>query len=438
MIKFLNSTIEALLRFCVYTLKLVGPNNEVIERRQIVLRDADNLIVACTGLEVFSHEYTGQEPKIQNRRQDELHYICKALNYFFENGSVSRICDISREMIIAYFDVYCTTPKADGTLLSKRSVHNCIRTVSYFFANLASKYPMKFSPDDLLRIEYIRKNKDSTKVTQKYIPAYVPSRNHPSDAVIPRDIPLRVVQRLIDLAYIYDPMIAFAIVAQTAAGLRGACPMNMRQVDSPVSATPGLTITYMGTGVSHITIDLTHEYVLRPDGVSVGHIKKKRRVDVYPGFMAEFSAAYQYHLQLLKQHPVDDRYKPMFVNNRGSAMTYATYRERLHKLIGNHLVPELLRSANPEDVAIGMALSIRKISPHVFRHVFSVRLVFEGLDVAQIMHYRGDTSPESALTYLANKGELIKLLTNTHHNVIDGLSKGGVILYDPTSSADST
>ena len=276
------------------------------------------------------------------------------------------------------------------------------------------------------------------KVIKTYIPAYVPSRHHPSDAVIPRDIPLRVVQRIIDLAYIHDPMIAFAIVVQTAAGLRGSCPMNMRQADSPVSATPGISIAYHGTSISHIKIDLTHEYPLRDDGVSVGHIKRKRWVEVYPKFIPEFYTAYQYHLQLLAQHPIDTRYKPMFVNRNGQAMTYADYRSRLHALIAKHLIPDLLSSSDPEDAAIGMALTVRKISPHVFRHVFSVRLVLEGLDVAQIMTYRGDTSPESALTYLAKKRELVKLLANSHHNVIIGLSKGGIQLYDLATAEDAT
>jgi len=92
---------------------------------------------------------------------------------------------------------------------------------------------------------------------------------------------------------------------------------------------------------------------------------------------------------------------------------------------------------------------VRKFSPHIFRHVFTVRLVrsgpnmsnsdrehmnpdrYQSMCVSQIMHYRGDTSAESALTYLANKGELIKRLEGTHERVVAGLGQGGLMLYDP-------
>ena len=56
---------------------------------------------------------------------------------------------------------------------------------------------------------------------------------------------------------------------------------------------------------------------------------------------------------------------------------------------------------------------------------------YQSMCVSQIMHYRGDTSAESALTYLANKGELIKRLEGTHERVIAGLEQGGLTLYDP-------
>lgn len=442
----INFTIGTNSKYAVYTQKIVNEAGELSECRMIVERNSDGYIVQFTGLELFSFEYTGQKPKIQVRRKQELEYICKALNKICKDNRITRLDSITAEMIFSFFDDYCSSN------LTERSLHNCVQAVSYFFANLSAQFPMRFTPDDLLHIDFVKKDKKSHKVYKKYIPRYVIPHGHPTETDIPRDIPLRIVQRMVDLAYTYDPMIAFAIVAQTSAGLRGSCPMNMRQEDSPISATPGLLISYSGSAINKIQIDLTHTYVLRSDGVSVGGIKKKRTVDVYPGFIPEFFAAYQRHLRILKNYSVDPRYKPMFVNRDGQAMTYSTYRYRLHKLIENYLIPELLNSDEPEDIILGMRLKVRRFSPHIFRHVFTVRLVqigpnvdknddlsnmtperYQAMCVSMIMHYRGDKSSESALTYLANKGELLKHLQGTHTRVIAGLGQGGVALYDPTS-----
>ena len=416
--------------FAVYTHKIVR-GTELSEYRAIVLRDADGHIEIFTGLEAFSYEYTGQTPKIQVRRKQELSYICRALNDIFSNNRISCIADITDDMIFGFFDDYCS-PK-----LTARSMHNCILHTSYFFANLAREFDMKFKPADLLNTEYVKRNKRSQKLYKKYVPKYDVPKKCSSGTNIPRDLPFHVVQKLIDLAYIYDKMIAFAIVAQVSSGLRGSCVMNMRQADSPVSLTPGISISYAGDGVNRILIDLENEYVLRADGVSVGRIKKKRTVEVYPKFRGEFYTAYTKHLEHLKKCNVDPHYKPLFVSRNGQAMTYSTYQYRLHKLIKNHLIPWLEKSKNPEDIILAQKLRLRNISSHVFRHVFSVRLVLEGLDVAQIMTYRGDRSPESALVYLANKGELLKILEDTHTSAIAGLARGGVSMYESDDAESS-
>ena len=44
--------------------------------------------------------------------------------------------------------------------------------------------------------------------------------------------------------------------------------------------------------------------------------------------------------------------------------------------------------------------------PHGFRHWFTVQLVLRGVEAAGIADFRGDSSLESATTYIMNKGEL--------------------------------
>ena len=71
------------------------------------------------------------------------------------------------------------------------------------------------------------------------------------------------------------------------------------------------------------------------------------------------------------------------------------------------------------------------ISPHIFRHWFSVKLTLFGEDVAGLMYWRGDKSPESALTYLQNKGELEKQYRKVNAEIFNySLWKAGKLHND--------
>ena len=75
----------------------------------------------------------------------------------------------------------------------------------------------------------------------------------------------------------------------------------------------------------------------------------------------------------------------------------------------NEMIPIYLRSDDPELVLFGQTLMERSLSPHVFRHWFTVQLVLSGINNPGIlMKLRGDSSPESALTYIDSKGDLLK------------------------------
>ena len=414
--------------FAVYEHPMVNEARELSRYRAFVVSDSSGRPLVFSGLELYSHEYEEETALIQVRRKQELNVICNALNTIFAENNISKIEDVTSKMIFKYFDDYCDSK------LTKRSCENRVRAVSYFFANLANDFPsMKVKVKDLLYTDYVKKNKESKKVYREYRPKYIVHGNHPTEKDIFRDLPLRVAQRLLDLAYIHDPMIAFPIAVGMSTGLRGSCVCNMRQKDSPVSDKPGINIGYAGKTITGIQIDMTETYNLRADGKPVGGIKKKRNVSVYSKFIPEFYAAYQKQLKLLSKYNVDPRYKPMIVDRNGQAMTYSAYRYRLQKLVKKRLIPQLLNSNNPEDVVLGMTLQQYSLGTHVFRHVFTVRLVLAGLDVAQIMEYRGDKSPQSALAYLAKKGDLISLLEETHEKVITELGKGGVVLYGSES-----
>ena len=414
---------EAPYRFAVYDHK-VQSRKELSSIRMIVVKNQNNQIVQYTGLEAYSYPYTGQMPKITVRTKAELVYICAALNYIFAHNRVKRIADITVDMIFDFFTAYCNNPKgrSDNIMRTQQSLDNCVRHVSHFFANLAAVYPIPITPKDLLNYVETKANKHSQRIKCRYIPIYEPKRPHSYDTSLLRDMPLAAAARLVQLATIHDPMIAFGIVLQLSAGLRPSCVCNVRQADSPISTKPGISCTYIGSGISGITIDLAHEYVLRSDGVNVGKIKKEREVKVYKPFVPELYMAYREHMQLLAHTPYEERCKPMFVNRRGKAMTYNDYARRLKKLVYNHLKPELYHSPDPLLSAFAHMLDSHPWAPHTLRHCFTVRLVKAGLDVAQVQMYRGDSSPESAIAYIGHKSELEILINQPHQKTIEDMS----------------
>ncbi|WP_455677360.1 hypothetical protein [Pseudoscardovia suis] len=408
--------------YSVRTFPVTNDAGELCEYRAIVICDEHGTVVQYTGLEQFSRPYTGHPP-LQSvvRTKCELTYICAALNWLHENvgGSLSAY---TAENIYCYFGHLTNTPIDKERYRSKQTLQRAISSVSAFFANLACTYRIALSPDDLMKEVWSKSSRQSTRVTKRYFPIYTAKPRRSAEKNLVRDVPLSAVRTLVEIAEIYDPMLTFAIVLGISTGLRPAEVMNVRQEGSPLSAVPGISISYIGASVRSIAIDLTREYVLRADGKNVGKIKKERTVPVYPQFIPELMAAYKRHLVLLQNAQVDARYMPMFVNRSGHALTYATYSSRLQKLVHNHWVPRLLASSVPEDVALGQLLTTRNLGPHAFRHCFSVRLALENVSVAEMMHYRGDTSPESALTYLQGKGELVKKIEAVHDIAINALS----------------
>ena len=415
---------ESSYRYCVYEHK-IDKHQELATYRMIVIKNQDNQILCFTGLEQFSFPYTGQKPQIKVRQKAELVYICNALNYIFAHTRVSRIADITADLVITFFDAYCNTPKAKSAeiMLTQQSMDNCVRHVTSFFANLASAYQTKMQVDELMVYEDTKPNKHSTRILRRYVPRYVPKRPHSRDIKQLRDMPIAAAQCLLDLAWVHDPMVAFGIALQIYAGLRPSCVTNIRQNTSPVSATQCLRFSYTGSSVSGLEIDLTHEYILRKDGVSVGRIKKERTVHVYKPFIPHLLEAYQLHMTLLSSKNCEQEYMPMFISAGGKAMTYNTYSNRVKRLVYDHPKPELEMSEDPLLSSFSHLLESHHWAPHALRHVFTEQLVLEGLDVAQIQFYRGDASPESALTYIANKGDIMRQIAGIHDQAIDSLAQ---------------
>lgn len=89
------------------------------------------------------------------------------------------------------------------------------------------------------------------------------------------------------------------------------------------------------------------------------------------------------------------------------AMTDRGYRDRVQRLFYNHVLPSCKDDADPEMRAYYIEMQGRTWGAHACRHWYTVSLILNGVDnLAELMQYRGDKRPRSAMVYLERKGEL--------------------------------
>ena len=167
-------------------------------------------------------------------------------------------------------------------------------------------------------------------------------------------------------------------------------------------------------------IDLTQELNLRSDCLYVGGIKKERTAIVPDIFLSAYRDAYNIYTEYKNVRAYEADYGAFSVNKQGKAITYASYSQKFRDIIKNEMIPIYLKSTDSELVLYGQTLMEHSLSPHVFRHWFTVQLVLSGInEPGTLMAFRGDTSPESALTYINNKGDLEKQFSRITNETFD-------------------
>ena len=394
--------------------------------------DDTRIIKYITGYEFLCAPFTGKAPRWRKKQErPDLYYVSKALNYIFKENfwknKVTKLTDVTADMVFDAFDHYSETRQSDSPngFPSQQSINKYIYAVSSFFANVALLAPdSSISPDELMKREVVVKRQGQGQKVETYVPIYRLKTKRCAASALMREIPVDAMQILISQAEVHDPMLVFAIIASSTAGLRVGELCNMRQEHSPVSYAPGIMFHYVGSTVTSVKIDLTREYSLRADPtVDIGGIKKHRVVTVYPGFIAEFMQGYRYHQSLLEKIQYDKAFCPMFVDRNGQAMTRRTMHERFKALVNEHFIPALYDSGKIHLVAYAQDLESLSLTPHALRHYFTVRLVLEGLSREAIADFRGDRSLESAEIYVRNKGAFAKQLQAVHDYVIDSFLK---------------
>lgn len=423
---------EKELRYSVYSYNGKMEDGMVFTRSFIVVRNGYKMIERFTHLQDYAGVYRkGSYTPITSNPRANLHYICRMLNFILvQNGAsykVKHVFDITKDMMYAFFADYALSPKKDGTHRGEACINDCVSACTKFMANLSKKFGgyMKVSRSQLYEEKYIKTNYGQRKTI--YVPDFCIA-GVPEVHTIFRDIPTKAFRLMITLAFRYTPDIAFAMCIQAFSGLRPGEVMNVRQENSPIG--PGMFVTEEVASVTRIEIDLRKEYELRSDHVKVGNIKKERIQCVYPRFMQAFCDAYRIHRAWLAGVDCEPDYLPMFVNTYGKALTYSSYLDRFHELVDEHFRPALLKSADPELNLYGQLLESNSLGPHSLRHWFTVQLVLWGESVAGIQYWRGDTNPQSAITYLQNKGDLNRELKVTNDAFADMFMKIGEQMHE--------
>ncbi|MBQ9032653.1 MAG: site-specific integrase [Parasporobacterium sp.] len=400
---------EQVQRYGVYTFRTATRDGTVYARSFLVIRNGYGVIVRFTRLQDYAG-FKNYKP-ITSNAEKKLYYVCGMLNYVLvDHGrrfGIRHVFGITAEMLQEYFDFYASAAKADGVYRSRDSILKCIGAVTAFMANLVWKFGghMKLSRQDLYRdeIAYDRNGRRYHRAVPLFQAVGMPVRRR-----IFRDIPYKVFEILIPMAFRYSRDIAFGLCLQAFAGLRAGEVLSVRQECSPLGK--GITFTEIGGRVVKAVIDVEQEVLIRDDDVEVSMIKKERLQGVYPAFLKAFCKAYEIHKEYLSGCTFDRDYCPMFINRNGEAMTYESYRIRFHDLVNNHLRPYLIQSADPELRLYGQLLYENQLGTHALRHWFTVQLVLRGEDIGAIQYWRGDSSPDSAFEYLQNKGDLTREL----------------------------
>ncbi|RGG66651.1 site-specific integrase [Eubacterium sp. AF17-7] len=415
--------------FAIYNHKLVIGKNRLITRNFIVIKDKSGDIVCFTRLHNYVHsKRTNSAKSIADNGNNRTVFVVQFLNYiFFEryyDYGITKLIDITLEMIQDFFYTY-GSENDSGVGRSRSTVNKCADSVIDFLLEFITKNKEHcvLEKENLVKDGYyytkrgIKKYQTIPKVELIY---------SETPKVILRDMPDSVFKMILSYAASYYKDILMLIASSAFAGIRPSEACNVRQEISPLG--PGIYISTSNGNAREIKIDLKKEYVLRSDLINVGGIKKEREQKVYPRFINAFMQCYRIYKEYMTNLKFEKEYMPLNVNRNGKAMTYATYLQKFRNMI-KELIPIMLNSDNEEVQEYAHILLEHNISPHIFRHWFSVRLTLYGESVATLMYWRGDKSPESAITYLQNKSELSKRFQKINDEafalMFDYMDKGG-------------
>lgn len=420
--------------FSVYEHRLVLETGQLITRKFIVLKQPDGRM-QFTDFHRFVKSPRNRIVKITQDGNKRFTFVCQFLNYAFFVADLSKFDDITVDIIEDFLNAYgmCNLPwDSENKKRSESTVKMCVAAIMDFMElYIEDKHTRShLKTDDLYK--WMNKRDKRGKVVKVKVPRFDVLYNG-SQKKIYRDIPNAAFRIIFDHIVNYHPEILGLVSLSAFAGLRPSEACNVRREDSPLGA--GIQFDIVEGDVRRIYIDLRAELNLRSDLISVGKIKKERKQEMPDIFINAFLDAYKIYMDYLKGKKYEAEYAPFSINSSGKAMTYERYRQIFQQMILEEIVPIFLSSNDPELVIYGKTLLQHRISPHIFRHWYTVQLVLSGVsDPGTLMYFRGDHSPESALTYLQNKGELEKQYRKVNDGMFEYMLWASGKTHDRTDS----
>ena len=406
-------------RFRVYHLAMNYDGNQLLRQSLIVLQHEDGTL-QFTDWHRFCKSSVNRIKKITQPDDNRHVFVVKFLNYAFFARGIQRLNDITVDIVADFLNAYgmCALPgDDDSTRRSESTVRRCVTSIMDFVTLLIQDQGNKCA----IKLEDLYTEANKRDKRGKLIKDKVPKfdiKYKGRNKLIFRDMPNAVFEIILQHVALYHPDLLALVILSAFAGLRPSEACNVRREDSPLGH--GIMFRTTNGRVESITIDLEKEHNLRSDNISVGGIKKERKQQVPDMFLGAFMDMYTYYMKYMEGRAYEKDYGSLSVNKQGKAITYPSYLGRFHSIIRGEIVPILLQSEDPEVVVYGRMLLENQISPHIFRHWYTVQLVLSGVnDVATLMYWRGDKSPVSALTYLQNKGELEKQYKKVNNEIFD-------------------
>lgn len=396
------------LSFAVYSHELTYERN-ILSRHFIVLKDENGNIVLWTDFHKYARSGLKKRVlKLTTTNRERCLNVVQFLNYvFFGKYHITRLTDIKAVMVKDFFTDYglCRLPGDDeNTHRNEATVDICIAYIFDFLDLVIRDNPScRMKVSDLYRKEMVLSKNKKTMVEKK-IPVFE-VRCKPGKKVIFRDITDGAFEIILSEIAANHTNILMLAALEAFAGIRPSEACNVRRVDSALGA--GMSFKFTNGEISDIYIDLTEELNLRSDLIRVGAIKKERTQKVYHAFLDAFIQCYKRYMDFIEGKPYETEFGALTNNSKGLAMTYDSYAKEFKDAV-KAAIPAMLASDNPQTVHYGHLMQENSVSPHILRHWFSVKLTLYGENEAGLMYWRGDKSPESALTYLRNKSELEK------------------------------
>lgn len=411
------------VRFSVYNHNLIVKDNQLITRKFICLKMSD-------GTQKFTiFQKYAKNPNYRIRRMNDgddprCTYITQLLNYAFFFKGIKSLNEITVDIIKEFLNDYgkCELPyDDDNTHRNKETVERCVNIILGFMELYIcdNKKCCKMKTDDLYKwVDYRDHN---GKIRHKKVPVFDVVYTGVTTREIFRDMPNKVFEIIFNHIAIHHTQILGLVFLSSFAGLRPAESCNVRRPGSIFGH--GIIFTTIDNEVTKIQIDLRKEYVLRSDRLPTGKIKKERMQTVPDIFLKAFVNSYNIYMEYLEGKPYETDYAPFTINKQGKAYTYDSFYGKFQEIIKDEIIPILLADEDAEVVLYGRMLLEHKLSPHIFRHWYTVQLVLSGIsEPGVLMSHRGDSSPDSALTYIKNKSELQKQFNRVNNENFDYLS----------------